>query len=98
MKREFDMTNLGKMRFFLGIKVLQRSDGIFIWQQKYATKVLSRFGMMECMPDYNPIVLGQKIDRDKDGIKMDATQLKQMVGSLMYLIATRSDLMFVLSL
>lgn len=92
------MTYLGKMRFFLRIKVLQRSDGIFICQQKYATKVLSRFGMMDCTPGCNHIVLGQKIDRDEDGIKMDATQLKQMVGSLMYLIATRSDLMFVLSL
>lgn len=49
MKKEFDMTDLGKMRYFLGIEVLQRSDGVFICQRKYAAEVLSRFGMK----DYN---------------------------------------------
>ncbi|XP_048615912.1 secreted RxLR effector protein 161-like [Brassica napus] len=46
----------------------------------------------------NPIVPGQKIGRDEDGVKIDSTQYKQMVGSLMYLTATRPDLMFVVSL
>lgn len=54
------------------------------------------------MKDYNsvcnPIVPGQKIGRDEDGIKVDATQFKQMVGSMMYLTATRPDLMFIVSL
>lgn len=43
----------------------------------------------------NPIVHGQKIGRDETGVKVDATMYKQMVGSLMYLTATRPDLMFV---
>jgi hypothetical protein len=47
MLREFDMSDLGKMRFFLGIEVLQNSDGIYICQRKYALEVLKRFGMME---------------------------------------------------
>lgn len=36
MKREFDMTDLGRMKYFLGIEVTQRDDGIFISQKKYA--------------------------------------------------------------
>lgn len=94
MRREFDMTDLGEMRFFLGIEVLQRSDGIFICQRKYANEVLSRFGMTNSNFVCNPIVPGQKVTSDENGIKVDATQYKQIVGSLMYLTTTRPDLMF----
>ncbi|KAL6321847.1 hypothetical protein AAG906_035546 [Vitis piasezkii] len=47
MMKVFDMTDLGRMRFFLGIEVLQKSDGIFICQRRYATEVLKRFGMFD---------------------------------------------------
>lgn len=98
MKKEFDMTDLRKMRFFLGIEVLQKSDGIFICQKKYAAEVLNRFGMTECNSVCNPIVPGCKIHRDEKGVKVDETFFKQIVGSLMYLTATRPDLMFIVSL
>ena len=88
MQKKFDMIDLGKMRFFLGVEVLQRSDGVFNCQRKNVVEVLSRFGMEESNSVSNPIVPGQKADRDGNGIKMDATQFKQMVGSLMYLTAT----------
>ena len=45
MKLEFDMTDLGKMKYFLGVEVLQNSDGIYISQKKYAKDILERFGM-----------------------------------------------------
>lgn len=54
--------------------------------------------MKDCNYIYNPIIPGQKISRDEDGIKVNTTQFKQMVGSLMYLTATRPDLMFIVSL
>ena len=60
MMREFDMSDLGKMRFFLGIEVLQRSDGIYICQRKYALEVLKRFGMLESNSVNSPIVPGKK--------------------------------------
>ena len=95
MLREFDMSDLGKMRFFLGIEVLQKSDGIYIYQRKYALEILRRFGMMESNPVGSPIVPGFKISRDENGDFVDETYYKQLVGSLMYLTATRPDMMFV---
>jgi len=44
MVREFDMTDLGKMRYFLGIEVLQMADGIYISQKKYSLDVFKRSG------------------------------------------------------
>lgn len=94
MKKEFDMTDLGKMRYFLGVEVMQNSDGIFMSQRKYAKEVLERFGMKHCNSAYNPIVPGCKLSKDGSGAVVDATMYKQMVGSLMYLTATRPDLMY----
>jgi hypothetical protein len=98
MLREFDMTDLGKMRYFLGIEVLQKYDGIYICQRKYALEVLRRFGMMESNSVGSPIVPGFKISRNEDGNTVDETYYKQLVGSLMYLTATRPDMMFVICL
>jgi hypothetical protein len=95
MMREFDMSDLGKMRYFLGIKVLQHSGGTYICQKKYALEVLKRFGMMECNAVKNPIVPGCRVNKDEGGAKVDETYYKQLVGSLMYLTTTRPDMMFV---
>ncbi|RVW59737.1 Retrovirus-related Pol polyprotein from transposon TNT 1-94 [Vitis vinifera] len=70
MMVEFDMTDLRKLRYFLGIEVMQKTD----------------------------VVPGFKLTRDKEGVEVDGTLYKQMVGSLMYLTATRPDLMFSVSL
>jgi len=94
----FDMTDLGNMRYFLGIEVLQNTNGIFVCQRKYAHEILIRFNMVECNPVKNPIVPGMKLSRTDTRPKADATLYKQAVGSLMYLIATRPDLMYVVSL
>ncbi|TXG53854.1 hypothetical protein EZV62_019110 [Acer yangbiense] len=95
MMVEFDMTDLRKMRYFLGIELIQRSDGIFIGQKKYTHEVLDRFRMDGCNPVHNPIVLGFKLMKYEDGVKIDSTFYKQIVGSLMYLTATRPDIMFI---
>lgn len=94
MLREFDMTDLGKMRFFLGIEVLQKCDGIYICQKKYALDVLRRFGMIDCNSVSTPIVPGFKVSKE-GGRSVDETYYKQLVGSLMYLTATRPDMMFI---
>lgn len=98
MKQQFDMSDLGKMRYFLGIEVLQTEEGIFICQNKYAKEVLERFGMERSKPVHNPMVPGNKLSKEGSGEAVDSTIYKQMVGSLMYLTATRPDLMFAVCL
>ncbi|RVW66685.1 Retrovirus-related Pol polyprotein from transposon TNT 1-94 [Vitis vinifera] len=98
MKLEFDMTDLGKMKYFLGVEVLQNSEGIYISQRKYAKEVLERFGMEKSNSVKNPIVPGDRLTKNEGGVKVDATKYKQLVGSLMYLTATRPDLMYVVCL
>ena len=98
MKLEFDMTDLGKMKYFLGVEVLQNSEGIYISQRKYAKEVLERFGMEKSNSVKSPIVPGDRLTKNEGGVKVDATKYKQLVGSLMYLTATRPDLMYVVCL
>lgn len=98
MKKEFDMTDLGKMRYFLGIEVLQSSLGIHISQAQYALEVLRRFDMENCNSVCNPIAPGSKLDLDDGGELVDETYYKQIVGSLMYITITRPDLQFSVSL
>uniref|UniRef100_A0A2N9FY74 Integrase catalytic domain-containing protein n=1 Tax=Fagus sylvatica TaxID=28930 RepID=A0A2N9FY74_FAGSY len=98
MKLEFDMTDLGKMKYFLGVEVLQNPEGIYISQRKYAKEVLERFRMENSNSVKNPIVPGVRLMKDEEGAKVNATMYKQLVGSLMYLTATRPDLMYVVSL
>ncbi|KAH0725491.1 hypothetical protein KY284_001356 [Solanum tuberosum] len=66
--------------------------------KEVCSRSFNRFGIENYNPVCNPIVPGQKIGRDEDDINVDATQYKQIVGSLMYLTATRCDLMFVVRL
>ncbi|XP_015579967.1 uncharacterized mitochondrial protein AtMg00810-like [Ricinus communis] len=91
MKKEFEMTDMGSMRYFLGVEVIQTSNGIFICQRKYANEVLERFDLQNCSSVC-------KLTKDARGLKVDATAYKQIVESLMYLTATRPDLMYVVSL
>lgn len=94
MMMEFEMSDLGKMKHFLGVEVKQSVNGIFICQKRYAREVLARFGMEESNAVKNPIVSGTKLTKDENGEKVDATMFKQLVGSLMYLTVTRPDLMY----
>lgn len=98
MMTEFDMIDLGKMSYFLGLEVLQMSEDIYVSQRKYAQEVLERFNMNQCNTVHNPIVPGFKMMKDEGGVEIDSTLYKRIVGSLMYLTATRPDMMYVISL
>ena len=94
MQRNFAITDLGKMRYFLGVEVKQCDEGIFISQGKYSTEILERFGMENCNMVCNPIVTGSKLVKDENGGEVDASKYKQMVGCLMYLLETTPDLSY----
>lgn len=94
MKHEFDMTDLGRMKYFLGVEIEQVEEGIFLCQNKYAQEIITRFGMENCNAVKNPIVPGTRLSKE-GGEDVDATQYKQLIGSLMYLTNTRPDIMYV---
>nr|GEW52510.1 putative RNA-directed DNA polymerase [Tanacetum cinerariifolium] len=88
MKSEFEMSDMGEM-------LIQSEAGIHINQQKYAREILERFNMEDCNSVKSPMVPGCKLVKDDLSGFVDATMYKQMVGCIMYLAATRPDVMFV---
>lgn len=80
MQKKFAMTNLGRMRYFLGVKVKQIVEGIFISQNKYATEILVRFEMENCNMVCNPIVTGSKLVKDENGKVIYASKYNHFVG------------------
>nr|GEX96297.1 hypothetical protein [Tanacetum cinerariifolium] len=96
MKDEFEMTDMGKMRYFLGIEVFQSPAGIHVSRQKYAVEILTRFNMLDCNAVVNPIVPRCKLKLE-EGEHMDETLYKSLVGSLMYITTTRPNIQFVVS-
>ena len=92
------MTGLGLMKYFLGVEVNQTDKGIFICQHTYAIDILQRFRTDKCKPTETPIALSTKLTKNGDETAVNNTLYKQLVGSLMYLTATRPDLMYTVSL
>ncbi|KAJ9565578.1 hypothetical protein OSB04_001544 [Centaurea solstitialis] len=98
MKSEFDMSDLGMMRYFLGVEIIQNDAGIFMCQRRYAKEILERFKLQSCNSVRNPIVPESKLVKEDGGNRCDRLLYKQMVGCLMYLGASRPDLAYVLSI
>eukprot|EP00253_Pinus_taeda_P003624 PITA_03624 len=98
MKEEFKMTDMGFMRYFLGIEVDQNENGIFISQARYVNEVLGKFNMQECKAAITPTVMGLKLSKEDRSKEFDPSLYKSIVGSLMYLTSTRPDIMFAVSL
>ena len=98
MMNEFDMIDLGLLRYFLGIEVVQSPTSIFISQKKFVFETLDRFQMKDCNPVLTPTELGLKLTKHGAGKMVNATLYKQIVGSLMYLTSTRPDIMYAMSL
>ncbi|KAI3814336.1 hypothetical protein L1987_19088 [Smallanthus sonchifolius] len=88
------MSAMGELSFFLGLQVNQKEDGFFIHQSKYVKDILSRFKMEDCTPYDTPIPVNHKLNFDPDGKDVDCRLYRAMIGSLMYLTASRPDIMF----
>lgn len=91
------MTDLGLLHYCLGVEVWQTDSNIFLSQSKYARSLLDRFQMQDCKPASTPMETGLKLSAKSDSPLVDETQFRQLVGSLIYLIATRPDLSFAVS-
>ncbi|WRX30249.1 Reverse transcriptase [Theobroma cacao] len=98
MKQEFEMSNLRETTYFLGLQFHQASDLIFVHQRKYACEMLKRFHMEACKMVETPLVTGAKFNKDDGAPAAVGSTYRSLIGSLLYLTASRPDLMFTASL
>ena len=94
MHKEFEMSLVGELTYFLGFQVKQTKEGIFLNQEKYTNELLKKFGMDECKPSSTPMSTSTKLDSDDSGKLVDQKLYRGMIGSLLYLTTSRPDIMF----
>ena len=94
MKKEFEMSMVGELTFFLGLQVKQRKDGIFISQEKYARNLVEKFGLDSKKHASTPMSSSTKLSLDSSGVEVSPTLYRSIIGSLLYLIASKPDIVF----
>ncbi|KAK2975340.1 hypothetical protein RJ640_009694 [Escallonia rubra] len=97
MAKEFEVTDIGLMSYYLGINVKQRDDEIFISQEAHAKKVLKMFNMENCNPISIPIDMDKKTSRHIKGGPINLTLFRSLVGSFRYLTCIRPDILHAVS-
>nr|GEX29805.1 ribonuclease H-like domain-containing protein [Tanacetum cinerariifolium] len=97
MKGEFEMSAMGELTFFLGLQVKQLSNGIFISQDKYVKDMLKKFDMESVRIATTPYEVPKPKSKDEPDDAVNVHLYRSMIGSLMYLIASRPDIMFAVS-
>ncbi|GJY04279.1 putative ribonuclease H-like domain-containing protein [Tanacetum coccineum] len=94
MHDKFKMSAMGELNFFLGLQVLQKKDGIFLSQDKYVVDILKKFGYTDIRSANTPMDRENPWGKDGTGKDVELHLYRSMIGSLMYLTASRPDIMF----
>nr|GEV75042.1 hypothetical protein [Tanacetum cinerariifolium] len=94
MHDKFQMSAMGELTFFLGLQVLQKKDGIFLSQEKYVGDILKKFGYSDVRSANTSMDKENPWGKDGPGKDVELYLYRSMIGSLMYLTASRSDIMF----
>jgi hypothetical protein len=94
MKNTFCMSDLGALSYYLGLEVTQGVAGITLRQGSYAAKILEKAGMTGCNPCATPIEVKLKLLKEGTTPSVDATEYRNIIGSLRYLCNSRPDLAF----
>jgi Reverse transcriptase (RNA-dependent DNA polymerase) len=97
LKQKFDIKDLGKLKYFLGIEIAHSSKGLFISQRKYVLDLLKETGKLGCKPASTPIDINMKLNAEDGELLEDINQYQKLVGKLIYLTVTRPDLSFAVS-
>nr|GEX93043.1 hypothetical protein [Tanacetum cinerariifolium] len=92
------MSMMGKLSFFLRLQISKSPRGIFLNQSKYALESIKKYGIETYEPADTPMVEKSKLDEDLQGKAVDPIHYRGMIGTLMYLIVSRPDLVFVIAL
>jgi hypothetical protein len=84
---------MGELTYFLGFQVKQLKDDTFLSQTKYTQDLLKRFGMKDAKPAKTPMGTDGHVDLNKGRKSVDQKAYRSMIGSLLYLCASRPDIM-----
>jgi hypothetical protein len=95
MAYRFEMSMIGELKYFLGFQIKQLEDSTFISQTKYTRDLLKKFGMDKAKPKPIKTLMNTNshLDLDMDGKLVDQKVYRSMIGSLIYLCASRPDIM-----
>jgi Reverse transcriptase (RNA-dependent DNA polymerase) len=94
LSQEFEMKNLGKFKYFLGIEVMRSKEGIFLSQRKYVLDLLKELEMLDCKPADSPMVPNTKFEIKLDQIPENKERYQRLVEKLIYLSHTRPDIAY----
>jgi hypothetical protein len=98
MESEFQMSMMGELTFFLGIQVKKMKQCTFVHQAKYTKDLMKKFNMAKLKPVFTPMSSTTSLGPDEDSEAVDQREYRSMIGSLLYLTATRSDIQFAVGL
>ena len=93
MQKEFEMSMIGELNFFLGLQVKQMEHGTFLSQTKFCIELIKKFGMEKCKEASTPMATSIYLDLDEKGKLVDESRYRGMIGSLLYITASRLDIM-----
>ncbi|XP_062094128.1 uncharacterized mitochondrial protein AtMg00810-like [Humulus lupulus] len=94
MIKEIEMSMVGEVSYFLGLKIKQLDNGILLSQSKFAKNMLKKFGLENAKRARTPMDNTTKLIRDEIGKKVDATLYRSMIGNLLYITAGRPNICF----
>ena len=91
---KFQMSMVGELSYFSGLQIKQVDTEIFISQSKYAKGLVKKFGLESLKYSTTPMGTTTKLSKDESGKEVDQTLFRSMIGSLLYLTASRPDIAF----
>ena len=94
MQSKYEMNMMGELTYFLGLQVKQVKDEIFISQNKYIYDLLKKFDLIDYSSAKTPMATTIKLEFNTKESKVDISNYKGVVGSLLYLTASRPEIMF----
>ena len=94
MSKNFEMSDLGLLTYYLGLEVKQSPDCITITQEAYAQRILKEAAMDDCNPTWIPMEFGLQLSKGQDEPEIDSTLYRRRIGCLRYLMHTRPDMAF----
>jgi len=91
---KFEMSMMAELKFFLILQIKQTPNGIYINQTKYVKELLKKFNLNDAKEMKTPMHPTTYHGLDEESTKVDETQYKAMIGSLLYLTTSRPNIMF----